>query len=148
VYILSIVPRETQCIHVGKHGSVDFDASKTYVYVGSALSGLARRLDRHVKTGGKKLHWHVDYLLQHARITMVHYAITMERKECELASRLGAYPGEFVPVEKFGNSDCRECPSHLYAYAKNDDTKTLDAVLRATFERSGLHPVAVLAPSN
>ncbi|MDZ4245940.1 MAG: DUF123 domain-containing protein, partial [Dehalococcoidia bacterium] len=36
-----------------------------YAYVGSALSGLDKRIGRHLKTR-KKLFWHIDYLLDRA----------------------------------------------------------------------------------
>jgi len=45
-----------------------------YVYVGSALGGLASRLRRHLRSE-KRLHWHIDYLLRQAAVAQIWYAI-------------------------------------------------------------------------
>jgi len=51
-----------QMIKVGALGEKCFDEGY-YAYIGSALSGLKGRINHHLKTG-KKLHWHIDYLLR------------------------------------------------------------------------------------
>jgi len=80
-----------------------------YAYCGSAMGGLRARINRHVRRG-KKVRWHVDYLLEKGRVKKVLFAVTNERLECRLADGLGNafnnYPG-------FGSSDCH-CPSHLF----------------------------------
>ncbi len=53
-------------LKIGRLGVFLFPAGR-YVYTGSALSGLNRRLARHQRQE-KRLHWHIDYLLRHARI--------------------------------------------------------------------------------
>ena len=58
----------TEEITVGKLGMFTFPAGY-YLYVGSALGpgGLEARLARH-RRRGKKLRWHIDYLLEHAQL--------------------------------------------------------------------------------
>jgi sugar fermentation stimulation protein A len=107
-YILLIeIPRGVR-MKVGALGVLEFSQG-FYAYCGSAMGGLAARINRHLRRK-KKVRWHVDYLLEKGRITKVLYAETNERLECQLADGLSnvfnAYPG-------FGSSDCR-CPSHLF----------------------------------
>ena len=95
-------------MEVGVLGPVAFPKG-FYAYCGSAMVGLAARINRHLRRK-KKVRWHVDYLLEKGRITKVLSAETNERLECQLAEDLGHafnnYPG-------FGSSDCG-CPSHLF----------------------------------
>ncbi len=86
-----------------------------YAYVGSALSGLEARINRHLaKT--KKYHWHIDYLLHHALIRSIIYAETEHREECFIARELAK---KLFSVPHFGCSDCR-CSSHLF-FAPSQD---------------------------
>ncbi|MEE8318148.1 MAG: DUF123 domain-containing protein, partial [Dehalococcoidales bacterium] len=39
-----------------------------YAYAGSALNGIPARVRRHLSPA-KKIHWHIDYLLQKATVT-------------------------------------------------------------------------------
>src|SRR5438445_7719226 len=97
-------------VKVGRLGIFLFPAGR-YVYTGSALGGLARRLNRHQQRK-KTLHWHIDYLLRHARIEEIEPLPTTERLECALNARSLERPGARVVVKGFGSSDCR-CPAHL-----------------------------------
>ena len=108
-YALLIHLESPETIQVGKLGAIDFPAG-WYVYVGSALNGLAARVNRHLRRN-KKLHWHVDYLLQKGRISQVIWALSQEKLECRIAETL-QHSG-FSAVQRFGASDCR-CPSHLF----------------------------------
>lgn len=80
-----------------------------YAYCGSAMGGLAARINRHLRRK-KRIQWHVDYLLEEGKVCRVLFAMTNKRLECQLAEGLGHtfknYPG-------FGSSDCH-CPSHLF----------------------------------
>jgi Uri superfamily endonuclease len=82
-----------------------------YVYVGSALGGLSGRLRRHLRSE-KRLHWHIDYLLQKAAVAQIWYAIGSDRLECKWNAILRNLPGATRSIPGFGASDCR-CPSHL-----------------------------------
>jgi Uri superfamily endonuclease len=99
-------------ITVGKLGTFNFRAGH-YLYVGSALGpgGLEARLARH-RRRDKKLHWHIDYLLEHAQLVEVWSAATEDKLECLWAQVARELPDSAVTVPGFGSSDCR-CPSHL-----------------------------------
>jgi Uri superfamily endonuclease len=107
-YVLVLVLPEKRKISTGSLGAIDFKAGN-YAYVGSALGGLESRLNRHLRSN-KKLHWHIDYLLQEADICSIVICRTDERNECNIARALS---GRFESVKNFGSSDCR-CRSHLF----------------------------------
>lgn len=77
------------------------------------MNGLGARLSRHLRIGGKKSHWHIDYLLKapEARIEKI---VLSTAGECRLNHRISALPRARVVVKGFGASDCTSaCPSHL-----------------------------------
>jgi Uri superfamily endonuclease len=131
-YTLLIELSRPLVILVGKRGNYNFKAGN-YAYVGSALNGLEQRIGRHLRND-KKLHWHIDYLLQHAAVRAVIYAESSEKQECrisrELLNILESLPG-------FGCSDCR-CSSHLFFH---DDKDALRKAVLAGFMSAGLVPV-------
>ena len=96
-------------IPIGKMGIVDFEPGY-YLYVGSARKNLKARLHRHSRRH-KKLFWHIDYLLEKARLIQLLPIRTPEDLECELASELSQIA---TPVPGFGCSDCA-CQSHLFS---------------------------------
>ena len=89
-----------------------------YVYIGSAMNSLVARINRHL-SDDKKLHWHIDYLLENksSEIRDILFNISDKRIECDLASTI-AENGEEVP--KFGCSDCN-CNSHLIYFERKRD---------------------------
>lgn len=111
-YVLVMRLERPVKITVGRLGTWEFEAGY-YAYAGSALGpgGLAARLSHHTRTD-KLLQWHIDYLLAHAELVEIWYAVDKKRKECIWASALRAIPGSKVPVPSFGASDCR-CLTHL-----------------------------------
>ena len=115
VYQLHLRLDKPKCIRVGKLGVFVFPAGR-YIYTGSAMNGLEGRLSRHLKRH-KKLHWHIDYLLRHARIERIFVLETNERVECQLNSLTLSLPNAKVVVKGFGCSDCR-CPSHLVYFGE------------------------------
>ena len=100
-----------QKIKIGKIGSINFKKGY-YVYIGSAMDSLESRIRRHL-SDEKKLHWHIDYLLEKSEITDVIYNEN-KKVECELSQYIAQ---KTDGVKDFGCSDC-ECESHLY-YFKN-----------------------------
>ena len=112
-YILVVEMREAREVAVGRLGRWVFPAG-WYLYVGSALGGLAGRVGRHLRRE-KRLHWHIDYLLAHGTVQEVWYRVGAERRECALAQRLAALPGAERYPPRFGASDCR-CPGHLVRF--------------------------------
>ena len=116
-YLLWIRLDQPAPITVGRLGTFPFPAG-WYAYAGSALGpgGLEARLARHLQArrgrAKKRLHWHIDYLLQHAHVAQVWQIISPARLECAWASAIRALPGAETPVPGFGASDCR-CSAHL-----------------------------------
>ena len=112
-YVLIIENSEDREIEIGKLGRVEF-RNGFYAYVGSALSGLAQRIGRHLRDVGnnKKLHWHIDYFLANSAVEVreVVFAETEKRKECEIAANLSM---RLESIARFGCSDC-SCKSHLF----------------------------------
>lgn len=100
--------REEQKLQIGRKREIAF-CEGFYAYVGSAISGLEKRVERHLSRN-KKLHWHIDYLLEEAEIRMIITANTRRKEECIVAQALAASMS-FVPG--FGSSDC-SCSSHLF----------------------------------
>lgn len=98
--------------HTGALGDIAIPEGHL-IYVGSALGrGGLLRVQRHLKTSQdyRKPHWHIDYLLQDPKISIIASisAETTSRLECPLAEAIG---GACIP--KFGSSDCK-CRSHLF----------------------------------
>jgi Uri superfamily endonuclease len=108
-YLLRLRLASGRRIRVGKLGTFPF-APGQYLYVGSALGGLARRLARYLRKS-RALRWHIDYLLQFAEIDQIWYSIRNTSAEC-LVSSLLAEEVEVGP-KRFGSSDC-QCRSHLF----------------------------------
>jgi Uri superfamily endonuclease len=116
VYQLHLFVPKPARVKVGRLGVFLFPAGR-YVYTGSALGGLARRLARH-RRQEKTLHWHIDYLLRYAGIEWIESLPTAERLECALNARALGQPGARIVVRGFGSSDCR-CCSHLVYWGES-----------------------------
>lgn len=86
-----------------------------YVYVGSAKRGLSARVQRHL-AGAKRRRWHIDYLLEHAKVTEAHALLDAHASECLWAARTLSESARPCPIPRFGASDCH-CPSHLSYWA-------------------------------
>ncbi|HIE52247.1 MAG TPA: GIY-YIG nuclease family protein [Armatimonadetes bacterium] len=110
VYQLLLRLPRPRTMQIGRLGRFTFPAG-WYVYTGSALNGLEARIARHLRRK-KRLHWHIDYLLQQAEIEAVFIYPTQEREECARNAEVLAQPGARIIAPRFGASDCR-CPAHL-----------------------------------
>ncbi len=144
-YALCIHVPDGHGIAVGKLGSIRF-ARGRYVYVGSALCGLQPRLRRHLSRHGKKMHWHVDFLLQYAFIEFLCFAETTLKKECDVSRFFVERHADFTPVPHFGNSDCSLCPSHLFLHAGAGKGGSLQHLVARAFTEAGLEPVLLEEP--
>ena len=129
IYTLIIELDRSCTITIGKRGRISF-AAGYYAYVGSALNGLEARISRHLKKE-KILHWHIDYLLQKARVREVLWGSREKNEECTIA---GYHMQELLPVPRFGCSDCR-CTSHLFF---TGDKKQLRKAVRDSFAKRDL----------
>lgn len=109
--LLLEIEQETR-ITIGRLGTFSFPAGH-YIYVGSAFGsgGVQARLARHQRRE-KKLRWHIDYFLAHARIVGVRVDLSGKRLECLWAQTLLHMPRAKVVAPRFGASDCA-CSSHL-----------------------------------
>lgn len=97
-------------IKIGSLGRLKL-ARGHYVYIGSALNNLEKRITRHLKSKKTK-HWHIDYLLanKNAAVQKIFIKESKTREECHIARKLATYG---TPIRNFGSSDCR-CKSHLF----------------------------------
>jgi Uri superfamily endonuclease len=113
-YLLLIKLDNNEIIQVGKLGKISFKKG-FYVYAGSALNGLEQRIERHLRKD-KKIHWHIDFLLEHGKIIDVFYKETTSREECKIAE---TFANRFPSIPGFGCSDCN-CNSHLFFASKEE----------------------------
>jgi Uri superfamily endonuclease len=121
VYQLVLFLPEDVILRVGALGVFQFPAGR-YVYTGSALGGLRRRLARHLRTQ-KRLRWPIDYLMRHAVVEDVRLFLGGGRSECALNRQTLALPAARVIARGFGSSDCH-CPAHL-VYLGRDSCLTV-----------------------
>lgn len=119
--LLIFVPYEIS-LKVGQLGTINFKAGY-YAYVGSALGGLSARVRHHMRAE-KRIHWHIDHLLLHARAVDVVAGRGKGRKECAVAAQLAR---RLSSIQGFGSSDCL-CKSHLF-YSQD-----FDELRRVVFE--------------
>lgn len=128
-YLLLIKIKKPIDIKIGSLGRREFEKGH-YVYVGSAMNNLRKRIERHLKSsrlrgGQEKKHWHIDYLLSspETEIVDVYYKESEEKEECSVAEKIRE--GFSEVIEKFGSSDCR-CKSHLFKINKKELEKKLE----------------------
>ena len=122
-YALLIHLEHQDMISVGKLGTFELSPG-TFIYIGSAQGpgGLAGRILRHLRPGSKKrLHWHIDWLLQHANINQVWAVESPKQLECAWSQTLSK--SSQSPIPGFGASDC-SCASHLYALRDEEHLQT------------------------
>jgi Uri superfamily endonuclease len=124
-YCLIIKLDNDKDIGIGKRPPVKFPGG-FYCYVGSAMNNLEKRLCRH-KSQEKTFRWHIDWFLEHARITGIKKIESQKRLECELSRDIEGL-SEGTVMKKFGSSDC-SCKTHLHYFIRNP-TKEIDKLVR------------------
>jgi Uri superfamily endonuclease len=124
VYLLIIYLKRATTIRIGKLGTFRFPRGY-YVYVGSAMRALSKRLARHLRRG-KKIFWHIDYFLAKASVIETRKYLTPKRLECYLATLFFCREDTTVIAEKFGASDCT-CPAHLF-FCSSDPRRFLSSI--------------------
>jgi len=108
-YLLVYHNEHTFNATIGSLGEREFKKGY-YVYVGSAMQGLEKRIKRHLSKR-KKTHWHLDYISpQRMKIDKIYKINRKDRIEESLAQQLVQISPGFV--EGFGASDT-DAPSHL-----------------------------------
>jgi Uri superfamily endonuclease len=114
-YLLRIYLKKSRYINIGKLGKFYF-RSGYYFYVGSAKKNLSRRIERHRRKKKKKF-WHIDYLLQYAKVKKVLMSNLSEEKLASLLSKKLS-----IPVKGFGSSD-KKSKAHLFFSEKGTEIK-------------------------
>ena len=110
----------------GALGTVQFKKG-FYVYTGRAKRNLRARIERHTRSE-KRLHWHIDYLLneESARVADVVVRPGLERSECEMNRHIASLPGAETSVPGFGASDCANgCGAHLVFFDRRPSFRSL-----------------------
>jgi Uri superfamily endonuclease len=111
-YQLKIKIKQNISLKIGALGICSFPKGE-YVYTGSAMRNLSKRIARH-QSKEKKLHWHIDYLLAHSEVELVEVvSYPSEIKEECFYNQILINKKAEVPVKGFGSSDCKNCPAHL-----------------------------------
>jgi len=121
-YMLILELNTDKWISIGGLGDVFFKKG-FYIYVGSSMKNLNKRLERH-KRKGKKHFWHIDYLREEVDLLHTIPIRSHKRLECNLADsikKLGC-----VNIPDFGASDCM-CDSHLF-YMERDPIHDSDFI--------------------
>ena len=108
-YLIILRLKRDRKIDIGGLGGILFRKG-FYVYVGSAMSNLSKRMERH-KRLRKRYHWHIDYLRASAELHSIMAIRSSEKLECEIA-RAMAKASEWA-IPRFGSSDCA-CDTHLF----------------------------------
>lgn len=123
-YCLLINLNKSRRIKIGKLGTYYFPKGN-YVYVGSGMNNIEKRVARH-KSKQKKNHWHIDYLLNHARITNTIMIPAIKKNECEISKLISTKE----TVRKFGSTDCK-CRTHLHYFkTKEEMSKQLKGIAK------------------
>jgi sugar fermentation stimulation protein A len=99
-------------IDIGKLGKILFKKG-FYVYVGSAMANLTKRMERHRRLR-KQRHWHIDDLRAVAEFHSILAIRASERLECEISEAMSEIAEWDIPG--FGCSDC-SCGTHLFGMA-------------------------------
>jgi sugar fermentation stimulation protein A len=100
-------------LQIGALGRFDFKPG-IYVYTGSAMRNLSKRIERH-KRRRKTKHWHIDYLTSNTNFKIIKTEIfpSEKKEECQKNMEVVSLAAAEIPVKKFGSSDCSTCPAHL-----------------------------------
>ena len=124
-YCLVMKLDKDSAIKIGRRSALTFSKGY-YCYVGSAMSNLDKRIDRHM-SHKKRFHWHIDWFLKHADIVDVKRIESDKRLECVLSSEIASLSHGFI-MKGFGSSDC-PCETHLHFF-KNKPSRQLDKLFQ------------------
>ncbi len=129
---------EDASVHVGARGLHKFPRG-VYVYVGSALAGVEKRVERHLRSK-KKRRWHIDYLVGKGEVvSTIMVPSASKSTECAIALDLLRSPGAQVVMKSFGSSDCK-CPTHLVYFGPEETGWVCETVARAVALSSCVYP--------
>ncbi|KPU62952.1 endonuclease [Thermococcus sp. EP1] len=97
-----------------------------YVYVGSAMNSLEKRVLRHFKKE-KRFHWHIDYLLDKAQLIDAYLIPSNARIEEKLSQALSDV---VMGIEGFGASDVA-VKTNLYYFGDTTPYEILVNILNS-----------------
>ena len=117
LYLAVLELEKPATVEVGALGTFDFEPG-FYTYVGSAQTGLAKRMRRHKRTR-KRTHWHIDYF-RNAADSVSTFAIRGATDESALADDVARLGRRHPPG--FGATDCPD-DGHL-VYTPDDPVCT------------------------
>jgi len=100
-----------------------------YVYVGSAMNSLEKRVERHFSRE-KRFHWHIDYLLKEAKLLRAYLIPSDVRLEEALSLEVSRH-GE--PVNGFGAGDVK-LTTNLYRFDEEPDGVLVEILNRLGLE--------------
>jgi len=139
-YLLILNLERSRKIDVGKLGKVLFRKG-FYVYVGSAMANLSKRMERH-RHLRKRHHWHIDELRAVAEFHSVLAIRSSQRLECEVAKGMSEIAEWSVP--RFGSTDC-SCDTHLFGTSsdpiQSEDFQKLLQYFRMDRPIAGMPPI-------
>jgi sugar fermentation stimulation protein A len=110
-YLIIIRLPAARSLSVGQLGVTVFPPG-FYVYVGSAMRALDRRMARH-RQRRKRFHWHIDILRSVAEFRSALAIRASTSLECEIARAMMAIAQWTIP--NFGSTDC-DCSTHLFGF--------------------------------
>ncbi len=115
-YCLKILCKNKIKIEVGALGELLFKKG-IYLYIGSALNSLEKRIKRHISKN-KKIYWHIDYFLKNMNVDIkeIYFVSKPVKMECKTSKSIDTIG---TPVKNFGSSDC-SCKSHLFFVSTNN----------------------------
>ena len=117
-YRIYIKIKKQIILGIGALGDQIFDKG-IYVYTGSAMNNLDKRIQRHIETdtykNRKNPRWHIDYLLNNEMVEIIKIEKfpSQFKEECKINQQILSLKNSTVPVKHFGSSDCNQCPAHL-----------------------------------
>ncbi len=126
-YVLLLRNEDNKFVEVGKMGRVSFKKGY-YVYVGSGMHSLDKRIERHFRKKKKKF-WHIDYITPYfMNIERVYTIRRMQKIEPKIADRIEKINKGFI--KGFGASDSGK-KSHLFYFktAPQRERAFLDVIL-------------------
>ena len=113
-YLLVLEFDRDKPVRAGRLGTMLFRKGY-YIYVGSAMTNLTARIERH-KRMRKKEHWHIDYLTYAADSMLALPIRSSRREECSIAESFSSILAH--GPAGFGSSDCG-CKTHLFRSKDN-----------------------------
>lgn len=133
LYLLLLVAREEITLRLGTRSLVLRPGA--YTYIGSACGpgGLSARVARHLCGQRRRIHWHIDRLIEAGlepvlAVTIPSEKLCRERAEPLLALATSATRATTPVPGKIGSTDDKLAETHLYRLNSKDPQRTLETI--------------------